>query len=251
MPIFALLAGAAGCYLRFTELINVFDIITGLPEKWHKITLSLIALAAFFLLICLVFSARVGAKYASPKGFENAYGTESLAYPFVFTLFGLLWLGATIKHFMEANSSNSLTASDMYFVVLSGLAALAALLFAIEIYQDPKRRTALVLSVIPILFMCFWLILLYKQNATNPILLSYCYYCLAIIATTLSFYYTAGFVFNKASPGRAIFIYLASIFLCFVTIADDHPLSIRLMLLAVMCINTVYSMMLIRNLEKK
>lgn len=251
MPFLALLAGAAGFYLRLTELWNVFDIRTGLPEPGAAITISLVALTIGFLLVCAVFAIRAGTKYTSQKGFDNAFGTESLAYPFVFTLFGVVWLGATVKYFIETNAGDALTASALYFVILSGLAALSALLFAIEIYQDPKRKMALALSVVPILFMCYWLILLYKQNASNPILLSYCYYCLAIIASTLSFYYTAGYAFKKPSPGKAAAAYLASIFFCFVTLADDHPVSAKLILAAIAAMNVVYSSMLIKNLQKK
>jgi len=105
--------------------------------------------------------------------------------------------------------------------------------------------------VVPILFMCFWLIVMYKQNATNPVLLSYCYYCLAIMASTLSFYYTAGFVFKKPAPGKTIFAYLASIYFCLVTLADEHPVSIKLIFAAVVAVNVVYSSMLIRNLRPK
>ena len=251
MPLLALVAGAAGSYLRWQELINVFDINTGLPEPRAGITISLFALAAVLLIICAVFALRTGAKYLSRQGFDNAFGTESLAYPFVFTLLGVVWLGATVKYYIDMNASSLVTASTLYFTILSGFAAISALLFAIEVYQDPRRKTAMVLCVVPILFMCYWLVLLYKQYATNPVLLSYCYFALAIMTATLSFYYTAGFVYNKPAPGKAAFIYLASVFFCMVTLADEHPVSIKLILAAVTAMNAVHSSMLIRNLQKK
>lgn len=250
-PFIALLAGVTGFYLRLTELEDVFDVNTGLPEPGSKITISLIALTLALLLACLVFTIRTGRKHSAQQGFDNAYGTDVLAYPFVFTLFGIIWLGATLKYFLESRSAADLSASMLYFTVLSALAALSCMLLAVEMYQDPRRKSTLVLSVVPILFMCFWLIVMYKQNATNPVLLSYCYYCLAIMASTLSFYYTAGFVFKKPAPGKTIFAYLASIYFCLVTLADEHPVSIKLIFAAVVAVNVVYSSMLIRNLRPK
>ena len=251
MPFFALVAGACGFYVRLMERFHVFDATTGLPEPRATITLALIAVAAGFIIIIAVFSIRAGIKYTSQPGFENAFGTESLAYPFIITLLCVVWFGAAVKYFIDAYASFDLTAAELYFAILSGLASLAALFFAIEIYQDPKRKASLVLSVVPILFMCFWLIIMYKDNASNPILLSYCYYCLAIIFATLSFYYTAGFVFKKPAPGKAIFVYLGSIFFCFITLADDHETSLKLVFAVIIAMNVVYSSMLIRNLQKR
>ena len=251
MPLFAILAGVAGLYVRMLERRDVFDDFTGLPERGATITYLLIALAVGFLILVAVFSIVAGVKHTSLRGFDNAFGTESLAYPFLITLLGAVWLGATVKYFVDSNASLELSEPSLYFVILSALAALSMVFFAIEIYQDPRRKTALVLSVVPILFMCFWLILLYKENATNPVLLGYCYYCLAVISVTLSFYYTAGFIFNKRSPGKAVFVYLASIFFCLVTLADDHQIGVKLILAAMAAVDAIYSFMLIRHMRKK
>ena len=249
MPILALLAGGAGSWVRFLELKYVFE--AGLPLRGAMITYALIALVAVFLVVSLVIAQRAGFGHYAPEGFDNSFGTDSLAYPFMFSLFCIVWLAATVKYFIDIDSWYVFPTSGLYFSILSGLAALSMMLFAIEVFQDPRRKTALALSVAPIVFMCFWLILLYKQNASNPILLSYCYYCLAVIFSSLSFYFTAGFVFSKPAPGKAVFSYLASIFFCLVTMADDHALSIKLILGAITAINVVHSYMLIRNLRKK
>jgi hypothetical protein len=249
MPLFALLAGAAGLYMRLFEIQNVFDEGTGLPQRGAAITSVLIASVVGFLIISLVFALRARIGYTSPGGFGNAYGTESIVYPFIIALFCLVWLGATVKHFIDLSGAGAIPLADMYFLILSGLSALSLLFFSVEIYQDPRRKSALALCILPILFTCYWLILLYKQNASNPVLLSYCYHCLAIIFSALSFYFTASFVFDKTVPGKAIFAYLGSIFFCMVTLADDHSVSIKLIFAAIIAINTVHSSMLIRNLR--
>ena len=249
MPLFALVAGVVGFYLRILELWNIFDERTGLPERGAAVTIILIALSVALLLIVLAFSYITVKRHSSPEGFENAFGTEPLKYPVTFTIIGIIWLGATVKHFLDVNTAGGLPAAEIYFSVLSAMSAISIILFNIEVYQNPQRRTKLALSVVPVLFMCFWLILLYRQNASNPVLLSYSYSCLAIMFAALGLYYTCGFVFCKPAPGKTIFSSLAAIYFCFVTLADRHSFGIRLIFISLIAVNVVYSSMLIKNLR--
>lgn len=251
MPFFALAAGAVGLYLRLMELICVFDELTGLPQRGARETITLIVFSAAVLLIAFLLSLRVTLKYKALPGFENAFGTAPLSYPLVFTLIGIVWFGATVKHFFELRAGGWMPQIELYFLILSALSAISVAFFAIEMYQDPRRRIIIALSIVPSLFMCFWLVIMYRQNATNPILLSYAYYCLAIISSALGFYFTSGFVYNKPAPGKAIFSYLAAIYFCFVTLADSHSTSTKIIFAVIIAINVVYSSMLIRNLEWK
>ena len=251
MPFFALLFGAAGFIIRRLELMYVFDAVTGLPERGAALTYALIALSAALFIIALVFSIFVSSRRRAFRGFENAFGTDSLAYPFSFGIIGLVWLGATIMNFLNIRESGVVPLTDTYFSVLSAIAAISVVLFAIEMFQDGRRKSVYALSVIPTLFMCFWLVVLYRDNASNPILLSYAYKCLAIITSALGFYFTSGFVYGKPAPGKSLFFYLTAILFCFVTLADDHSMMIRLIFAAILAINVLYSSMLIRHLRPK
>ena len=118
-------------------------------------------------------------------------------------------------------------------------------------FQDSRRKAPFALSVVPTLFVCFWLILMYRQNASNPVLLDYIYKCLALVTSALSFYFTSGFLYGKPAPGKAIFTYFAAIYFCTVTLADDHPLSIKIIYFAMIAVNIVHSSMLLKNLKRK
>ena len=251
VPLFALMAGAGGFYLRLMELMDVFDRSTGLPERGARITIALFLLSVVSLVFALVFSIRASAKHRAKSGFENAYGTDLLSYPFALALIGIVWLGATVKHFFDVNAFEVFPRIELYFTVLSALSAISVTLFAVEMYQDPRRKITYALSIVPTLFMCFWLIVMYKQNATNPVLLKYGYHCLAIITSALAFYFTSGFLYNKPAPGKTIFTYLAAIYFCFVTLADEHTTSIKIIIAAILLVNVIYSYMLIRNLRWK
>ena len=250
MPFFAIIAGAAGFYLRLTELLSVFD-ARGLPERGAGITFVLAGLSVAYLLVVFVFALRAGIKFTAPQGFNKAFGVETPSYPTVFFFIGILWFGGTIKHFLDLNAGGDIPLSELCFSVLSALSAISVSLFAFETYQDRRLRSRLALCAVPTLFMCFWLMLFYRQNASNPILLSYCYQCLAIISSALGFYFTSGFVYNRPTPGKAIFAYYAAIFFCLVTLADEHDLSVRIIFIAIITINVIHSSMLLKNMHRR
>ena len=251
MPFLALLAGGAGFVFRRLELVYVFDAVTGLPTRGAVVTYTLIAICAAFALIALLFSIFVACKRNAPRGFENSFGTDGLSYPFSFGIIGLIWLGATIVNFLNMRQTGTVLLTDIYFTVLSAIAAISVSFFAVEMFQDGRRKSVYALSVIPTLFMCFWLVMLYRDNATNPILLSFAYKCLAIITSALGFYFTSGFVYGKPAPGKTLFFYFTAILFCFVTIADNHTMMVRIIFAAILAMNVLYSSKLIRHLRIK
>ena len=251
MPFFAVLAGVGGFYLRLSELLNVFDPITGLPERNAATTFWLIALSVLFMSLVFIFAIIASARHKALPGFENAFGTDPFSYPVIFTIIGVAWLAGTYMYFADLNSMGALNIIDICFIVLSALAAISVTLFAIEMYQDSRRKAPYALSIVPTIFLCFWLILLYRQNASNPVLLSYVYQCLAIMTSALSFYFTSGFLYEKPAPGKAIFTYYAAIYFCSISLADDLPMSIRLIFGAIIAANIMHSTLLIRNLQRK
>ena len=251
MPLFALLAGVAGFYIRLQELWSVIDARTGLPQRGAALTLTLIALTVAFILLLLIFSICVSKRYKSPEGFEYAFGTEMLSYPVMFAIIGIIWIGASVKYYIDLSAAGNATIIEIYFSAFSVLAAISTALCALVVYQGSVGKTKHALCVIPVLFMCFWLVLMYRENATNPVLLSYAYFCLAIMFATLGFYFTAGFLFNKPASGKTVFCSLTAVYFCLITLADKHVFSIKLIFFALIAINMIHSSMLIKNLEKK
>jgi len=250
-PFFVILAGIAGFYLRVSELSNVFDPITGLPQRNADTTVWLVIFSVVFMIGIIFFAINVSVKHKALQGFESAFGTDPFIYPVIFTLIGIAWIVGTYMYFSLLRSYNALTPIDIYFIIFSALSAISITFFAIEMFQDSRRKAPYVLSVIPTVFMCFWLILMYRQNASNPVLLSYMYQCFAIIASALSFYFTSGFLYGKPAPGKSTVAYYAAIYFCAVTLADDHPTGIKIIFCALIAVNIIHSSMLLRNLQKK
>jgi len=250
LPLFSILAGIGGFLFRRSEHINVFDVITGLPVRDAPV-FGLAIYSLIFVIIVVVFAVRASIKHKALDGFESAFGTDPLLYPVIFVLIGMLWIAGTYLHFANIAGNREISVDDILFITFSALSAISVTFFAIEMYQDSRRNAPYALSVVPTLFLCFWLILVFRDNSTNPTLISYSYQSLAIVASALGFYFTAGFLYGKPAPGRAIFAYNSAIFFSIITLADDHSFGITLLIYAIISANVVYSVMLIRNLQRK
>ena len=251
IPFFAVIAGVCGLNLRLAEHNNVFDAITGLPSRNAVTTSWLIILSVFFVLFIIAFAVIVAVKHKALPGFESAFGTDPFAYPVIFVLIGIVWIIGTFMYFSYLNRINAVSLNDIYFIAFSIISAVSTVFFAIEMYKDSRRNAAYILSIIPTVFMCFWLIFIYRHNASNPILLSYIYQCLAIVASALGFYFTSGFLYGKPAPGKSIVSYYAAIYFCFVSLADSLPSGIKLIYCAMIAINLVHATMLLKNLQPK
>ena len=154
--------------------------------------------------------------------------------------------------FFELNRlEGNLSATYIYFIVLSGLAAICMTFFAIEMFQDSRRKASYALSLVPTVFLCFWLILLFQQNSTNPILLSYVYQILAIVSAALAFYFTSGFIYNKSAPGRAIASYYSSMYFSAIALADNIHFGQILIFSAIISASLIHLAVMLRNLEPK
>jgi len=251
VPLYAILAGAGGFLLRSRELANVFDPITGLPARGALTTVVLIAFTVTNLLAIIAFAAYTTTRRKSPTGFENTFGTDPMFYPILFVIIGIVWLVGTYLLFDSLRLADELSLTYIYFLILSGLAAICVSVFAIEMFQDCRRKASYALSLVPTVFLCFWLISLYVQNATNPVLTSYVYQIFAVATAALAFYFTSGFIYGRSAPGRAVASYYASIYFSAVTLADDIHIGQKLIFAAIIAASLVHLSVMLRHLSLK
>jgi len=251
VTICSVLAGIAGFFLRRAELLYVFDRATGLPEHGAAISTGLITLSFSFLITIIIISFFI-VRYKIPEdNFSNIFNTSSDKYPVIFVIIAIIWAGGTLVNQFILIRAEALRIIDICFASLSLLSAAAIAGFAVEMYHKSRGKILYVLSLIPVVFMCFWLIVFYEYNAANPILLSYAYVCLAIISAAMSFYFTAGFVFKKYSPAKAIVSYSSTIFFCLTAIADSPDFSISIIYIAIAFSAAYYLLMLLWNLKDR
>jgi hypothetical protein len=250
IPIIALIAGAFGFFIRQTELNTAFESVTGLAKRNAQPTLILIGLSVAVIVLAAVFAIIAGSKYKAENDYSKVFAPKGYLYIGVSFLLGLGWIVADALYLLN-KSGTALSFIDIVFIFLSAVAALAVIVLARGAYKGRGGNEMLLFSIVPSIFFCYWLIILYKNNAANPILLSYCFQCIAIAAAALSYYFSAGFVYNKSVTGRALFSFLVTIFFCAVVLADNVILPIKMIFAVTMILQFVNTVIFIRNLKRK
>jgi len=251
IPVIVFIVGVLGFALRLTELASVFDPVSGLPERNALITLVLIGFSTLIFLVAFIFAVSTSVRYVVSADYDDAFGTDSFAYPAIYTALCTIWLVATVVYFLELFSLGDMALIDKVFTIASSLSAIFLMIFAIEVYKNPRRKFLALLSIVPTLFMCFWLILIYMDNASNPVLLGYAYKCLAFVFCSLGLYFSTGFSIGKPVIGKAILSYTGATYFCMITLADDYSLSIKLIIGTIAIMNLFNLGSLIRNLQRK
>lgn len=261
IPILALVAGVLGFILRRTEVDTIFNPVTGLAGTDAPVTMLLIGLSVLVVLGAAAFAVAASRRHKAEPDYTRAFAPRGFLYLAVSFLLGLIWLASAVWYFVEkraaamsvmpAGFTGRVSLIDMIFTVLAALSAISVIILARGAYKGKGSSEMLLFSVIPPVFFCFWLVILYKDNAANPVLLAYCYQVLAIAAATLGYYFSAGFIFGKAVTGRAITSMLAAIYFCTVAIADGIGQPMKLMFGVTAVSMLMNAVVFLRNLKSR
>lgn len=251
ISVFALIAGIIGYLLRSQEVNTVFESVTGLAERNALVTVILISLSALVIVLAVVFAVSISSRYKAENAYTQAFKSNSFIYFAVSFLIGMIWLAAAVIYFFSQRTSGVLTVIDVVFVFLALLSAVSVIVLAHGTFIRRSGNEMMLFSVIPSLFFCFWLVILYKDNAANPVLLSFGYQSLAIAACALSYYFSAGFAFGKAVTGRAVFTYIVTIFFCIVVLADPISLPVKLIFVITVVNMLMSTLLFINNLKSR
>jgi hypothetical protein len=251
MPLAAFVAGVAGFFIRRSELNTVFNDGTGLAERNAPVSVILIALSVAAFIAFALISYFTASKYKAVNDYVHAFSPAGFSYLAIFFVLGFCWLASDIMYFLDIQSERMFSAIDIIFVVMSALSAVSIMFLARAAYRRREGAELLLFGVIPSVFLCFWLILLYKQNAANPVLLEYSYQTLAISAAALSFYFSAGFVFKKAAAGKQLLSMLLTVYFGMVVLADNTGIPLKVMFAVLIVSQLVNMAVFLKNLKSK
>jgi hypothetical protein len=278
----AALAAAVGFFLRNSELATAFEPGSGLALDGVPVTSALIGVSAAVVALALVFASAVSRRLAPPDPALGAAGVSAdgrepddllseaglspraarrgapapipmgpLAFA-VSAASGAVWLFGAVTTFVSAQASGP--ARERLNAALFALSALSAFTAAYLAFFAHKGREApggRFLSILPPLFFSFWMVLVYVDNAANPVVLQYGYRCLALAGAAMSFYYWSGYQFGKREPGKTMFYTLVSVFFCGVSAADFPGARERLVLIAAILAQLANLRALIRGFAPK
>lgn len=133
----------------------------------------------------------------------------------------VIWFAGSAGGFISKSSSVGAGAyTELAFFILSAASAISAALVAHGAYIGRTGGFCRFLSIIPPIFFSYWMILLYRIHASDPVIVNYGYECLAIAAAAMSFYFLAGYLYGKSEPGKTLFCMVMTVFLCGAVSAD-------------------------------
>lgn len=251
LPAIALAAGIAGLFLRHKELEIVFDSTTGLMEPGAPVTMALLGLSAVIILMSIIFAAIVTRGYDAKMEYVRAFSQSSLIYLAVTFLLALVMLFADAMCFTALMKRGSPQAVEVVFIIFAALTAISFVVMARGAYKGRSGPEMMLFGVIPSVFLCLWMVIMYMEKASDPVVLGYGYQCIAIAAAALSFYYGAGFVFKKTNPGKTVFTYLLTIYFCTVILLDNISIWPRLFFAVILVVQFLNAVLFIGNLIKK
>ncbi len=223
----AAVGGAFGFFARWLQLSSAMDAETGLMRGGAAASRVLVALCILVAAVQLLYTLRLRGRLSDAPGpayFEGG----SPAYRFFCAAMGLLTvLGGILLLIVSIRGSVSLLK-----LVLALLAVFAGLsMAALSLSATASLPTRCLCCTVPVLFFCFWMIVAYKEDASNPVVWSFCMRILALAANTLGWFYVAGLAYGKPKRAHMLFFCQLAPFLSILTMADHSSLGERFALL--------------------
>lgn len=214
-------AGVAGYLLRSRELGTIFDETTGLAQKNAPVSLMLIGLSVLICLVLLVMT--VGLRRKSDVDFAAAFAySNSIPNLLIFILSVLMAIFA--GYWLMVNPSDQGSAfKDMLWGVLTVLSGAAMAATALKIIKGRVESTTAMLTMVPVVYLCVWLVISYMDRAADPVMLRYIYEFFALAFTLMAYYYIASFAFDKIRIRRLVFCSRVAVYFILVTVAGDLP----------------------------
>jgi hypothetical protein len=217
MSVLTYIAGVVGAVLRYIEANTVFEEATGLAVRNAPVSLCLAGLSLLMAAVIAVCSVAIGKKKLATLDVKNAFPMGSIVVLALVTVCGVvISLGAAGNYILDTGEKEIFRIAYSVLGAASGIAVIVA---ALKSFREDGGNYAR-LYIIPTVFMCLWLVMTYKDNNTNPVLIEYCYKCLAVCGGTLAFYYAAGHGYGKPAPKRTVATHLIGAYFCLVTVSD-------------------------------
>jgi hypothetical protein len=244
LPLLAVFGGIGGFFLRRWELATAFESDTGLAILWTAPTVLLIALsvvlAAVFLLLCRKSRYPVAT-------YREAFSTPgNWAYLVVGAVAAALLLVSGLWGLVEQVTGGTFKVLSLLLDALC-LASFVCLLQIVPGNFRGKERRYSVALLLPAYTCCVWLVTAYQQRAADPVVLDYVYQLFAVVFTLLGLYFAAGFSFGRGRVWLCAVCTLLGIYFSVITLADEHTLSERLLLLGFLLYQMASAAALLRN----
>ncbi len=217
-----LVLAAVGGALRAAELTSAFDAKTGLAS-FSPLTVALIAVsllaAAFY-----VFFSRKTALERIPGDYAAAFRPAS-SLPLLLSVLTLLMMFFGAYFCCLLGLENIAPAASGILALLAALSGIAGLVLNLNAYKKNSRGGTMFFAFADVIFLCYWTIVYYRQQAANPVLIDGMYAFLGLCSSALALFYIVGFAAGRPSPRSALLFSGAGIYFCALAILNASCLA--------------------------
>lgn len=247
LTIAAFVAGIFGFFLRWLQNLNGFD-DAGLAVPGAAISTVVVV---YSILVVLLFFLEERFYFRKLKRSEIA--AEALALP-SFIIKALLWAAGIILVigsliYMFSSDFSRFPAMQRITGALGIFAGLCLPFLCQRKNAAQEGGSAMISSLIPVVFACFWLVTAYRIESENPVIWAYAPHILAIIALLLGFYYIAAYSFRRAKPSRCLFFLQCSAYFGIFTLMDQLATAETFMFIACSGASLIFQYVIIHNGE--
>ena len=238
-----LILAAAGTALRSAEINAAFDFKTGL-STFSPLTVVMMLLSCIAVAFYIIFTRRIDTSNI-PGDYISSFHTPLL--PFIVSIIALfiMLIGAYILLMLGLESISS--AASGILALLAALSGVAGFNLSLHAFRKKGQGDLMLSAVIDVIFLCFWTVLYYRQEAANPVLIDSMYAFLGLCASTLAFFYIAGFTAGRPSPRASLLFSGIGIFFCVVALINAANYAYGLFFIALIIRLFTASLLLLSN----
>jgi hypothetical protein len=211
--------GAAGAVLHKFQMLTAIEPQTGLsitnaPISIFTAAFSLLASVLFILLVQLLKNKNV-----EPVYHEAMAPGKGNIIPMIVS--AAMILVAALGAYKCYTLGIGVRCTEIAVLILALMAVLAGVaFFVMSLFAYLRRSGAetMLCAVVIILFVCYWLVLAYKENSADPVRIKFVYEFLGLCAAALAVYYTAGYAFGSSRPRMTVAVSAIAVYFCAMSI---------------------------------
>lgn len=198
--------GAVASFLRWLHVLGCYDLESGFYRP--GIQGILLALFIVFSVIFLFRASQMALRGEHPPAeeFHDALMSQNRQFQWLLScLAALLTLVGAILTLTGAGDEPRSALLLRILGVLGIITAISFPLLARDVRNPRATHTSCILTLLPVIFCCFWVVTVYRQHSANPVIWDFGLEILAICACTLGHYAIAGFAFVHPRPRQTLF----------------------------------------------
>jgi len=211
-----LLLAAAGFGMHRLSRLTGFEAETGLAIPGAFANLALMTLAAVTAAVSVIAALCIVNRYTSADAYRSAFHGGSILWVLLQLAAAALLLpvaGKALLQGLGGMGSRRLWHFAQALLAVLAVTGIAASAFGCRHPAKAGRGETAALAAAP-LFFCLQLVLCYKENAADPVILHYVWQALGLAAVSLALYFTAGYAFGVVKTKRTFVGLFLGVFFC-------------------------------------